>query len=192
MHAVLPCTVQQWKFKKFNVQLNVDLLNYQIKTEYAPAPRHLLTLGVGYGSIMMERGIPYSFEAKNMDPEKFRSNNPFFTNAYFSYTATLIYKYHPFKPKEIQADKHNQGFYLFTKLRFIGPANKSRYEHLDYRSNYVFKPGIGFGINVKFNKKGTLGLDLHQGVGLVVNSYLNYAEVWAVFKASIYLMLYSQ
>ncbi len=179
--------------KEFNLQLNVALLNYQIKVEYAPAPRHLLSLGVGYGSIMYGSYLAYSYAGKDMNTEEFYDYYDYLfilPSHYFSFTSTLNYKYYPLKSKDSQAEKHNQGFYLFTKLRFIGSENKLRFDVAkeDQRAKYILKPGIGYGFNIKFNKQGTVGLDIHQGIGFVVNPYFNYTEIWPMMKTSVYFM----
>lgn len=176
--------------KDFNLQLNVALLNYQLKAEYAPAPRHLLSLGVGYGSIISGLHLPYSYVGKDMNPKDFGDIQYLLPNLYFSFTSTLNYRYYPLKSKDSQAEKHNQGFYLFTKLRFIGSENKLRFDVAkeDQRAKYILKPGIGYGFNIKFNKQGTVGLDVHQGIGFVVNPYFNYTEIWPMMKTSVYFM----
>ena len=176
--------------KDFNLQLNVALLNYQIKAEYAPAPRHLLSLGLGYGSIISSLHLPYSYVGKDMNTKDFGDIQYLLPNLYFSFTSTLNYRYYPLKSKDSQADKHNQGFYLFTKLRFIGSENKLRFDVAkeDQRAKYILKPGIGYGFNIKFNKQGTVGLDVHQGIGFVVNPYFNYTEIWPMMKTSVYFM----
>lgn len=180
--------------KDFNLQMNVALLNYQVKAEYAPGAKHLLSFGVGYGSMVRSRLLPYSSVGKDKSTHSIESFDIFPEYYYYSFTATFNYRYYPLKPKEIQVDKLNQGFYFFAKLRFIGPERKLSYhDPIDHKvALYMIKPGLGFGINVKFNKEGTAGLDIHQGIGFVVNPYFNYAEVWPVMKTSIYYMLFSK
>lgn len=170
--------------KKFNVQLNIGLLNYQIKAEYSPAHKHLIGLGVGYGFAYLNdfRPFVYSFQKSDYIKEWWLT-----FDAYHSYLITLNYKYYILKNSSSEVIANNQGFYFLSKIRFLGSENKN-ITNDDHRIKSVLKVGAGIGLNIKFNPSGAVGMDMQYGIGLNINSQLNYSEFMPITKLGLYIM----
>lgn len=170
--------------KKFNVQLNLGLLNYQIKAEYSPAHKHLISLGVGYGYAYVSDVRPFVYSFQKTDYIK---GGWLTSDVYHSYLVTLNYKYYILKNRSSEVIANNQGFYFLSKIRFLGSENQN-ITNEEHRIKSVLKVGVGIGFNIKFNPSGTVGIDMQHGIGLNINSQFNYSEFIPITKVGFYMM----
>lgn len=82
--------------KDINVQINLSLFRYQLKSERSPAPKHLLGLEVGYGVAFLNNAPAFLSEYKNN-----QYKYGFFCNEflYFTFITAIDYKFYLLKSK---------------------------------------------------------------------------------------------